>query len=198
MAVRLVLVCGLCGLVIGAALALNESFARQAASNRVPEAEPVVQLRGVDRHCQKPEGVPSDAARLRLLIGTHGLPTPTIRLAARTRDGRLVATGRLSGGREQGHVLIPVRQVAEADADRVCLSITSANESVLYGAGGRVRLEWLRASEESWWGRLPTVAQSFAYAKVNPLGVALLPAVVLLSLVLMALAGRLALRELRR
>jgi len=50
----------------------------------------------------------------------------------------------------------------------------------------------------AWWGRLPTVAQSFAYAKANPLGVALLPAVVLLSLVLMALAGRLALRELRR
>jgi hypothetical protein len=45
---------------------------------------------------------------------------------------------------------------------------------------------------------LPTVAQSFAYSKANPLGVALLPAVVLLSLVLMALAGRLALRELRR
>lgn len=184
--------------MICAALTMTDSAARQAGSNRVPELEPAVQLRGVDRYCQKGEGVPSDAARLRLLIGTHRLPTPTIRVAARARGGRLIATGHLSAGRKQGHVLIPVEHVARGNANRVCVSITSVVESVLYGAGGRIRLEWLRAPAETWWERAPVVAQSFAYGKANPFGVALLPLVALLSLLLMGLACRVALRELRR
>lgn len=165
----------------------------------MPDLEPVAQLQGVDRYCQKGEGVPEDAARLRLLIGTHYLPTPTIRLSARTPDGERIAVGRLPGGRTQGHVMVPVRRVGRGDGHAtVCLRITSAIESVLYGVGGRVRFEWLRSPAESWWARLPVVADSFSFGKANPIGSALFPVVALLCLLLVVAAARLAIRELRR
>ena len=51
-----------------------------------------------------------------------------------------------------------------------CIETGPGGRTVFYGAGGRIRLEWLRAGEESWFARLPTVAHRFGLGKGIAIG----------------------------
>jgi hypothetical protein len=68
--------------------------------------------------------------------------------------------------------------------------------TVLHGALGRVRLEWLREGRESWFSLLPTVVDRFSLGKANPFGAGLIWVALLLALCAATAAVRLALREL--
>lgn len=186
-------------LILLAALAvtLSQATPRQAGSNWVPEVEEVAKKRGSWRHCQDGEIVPKDAARLRLLVGTYGRPTPGLRVVVRRPNGPVVTSGSLPRGASEGDVEIPVRPVEKTEsALRVCILVSGPGRTVLYGAGRRLRFGWLREGSESWFSLLPTIAHRFRLGKANPIGSGLFVVAGLLVLAGWVATVRLVLREL--
>jgi hypothetical protein len=197
MAVRAVLVAGFVLLLAAVLVTMASSAPRQAGSNLVPDTEEIVNRRGPWRHCQDDEVVPKDAARLRLHVGTYGRPTPALRITARGPGGDLVTAGGVPAGGREGHVYVPVRRVQRTrQGVRVCVSVSGRRRTVLYEAAGRLRLDWYRAGEETWFEVLPTIAHRFSLAKANPVGPALLPLAALILLVGWVAATRIVVREL--
>jgi hypothetical protein len=195
--VRGVLAAGFALLLVAMAVTLARSEPRSAGANQVAELEEVVNLNGEGRHCKDGEIVPGEAASLRLLLGTYYRPSPELRVVVRA-DGRLVTSGRRPAGGPEGRVEIPLRPVSETTGPaRVCI-IVGGGRTVLYGSGGRVRLEWMRAGSESWFELLLVVAHRFGLAKANPLGSLLLPFAALLLVAAWIAAARLVLRETAR
>jgi hypothetical protein len=197
MAVRFALAAGLVLLLAAVGVTLTHSAPRPAGSNHVPEVEEAAKLeRGGGRHCQDGETIPADAAALRLLVGTYGRPVPEVRLSARRASGERVTAGERPAGGNEGHVEIPVERVEDSvSRARVCVRVGGPGRSVLYGAGGRVRLEWMRRGKESWFQLLPTVAHRFGLGRASLAGSLLLPFAALLLLTAWAMVIRLVLRE---
>jgi hypothetical protein len=197
MAVRAVLAGGFLLLLAAVVFLLSQSKPRQAGSNHVPEVAEVVKRGGSWQRCQDGETVPKDAARLRLLVGTYGRPTPELRVVARGPDRERVTSGSLPPGGHEGHVEIPVRRVGETQTDvRVCVSVSGSGRTMLYGAGEGLRLEWLRAGSESWFSLVPTVSHRFGLGKANPFGSWLLALGGLVLVAVSVATARLVLREL--
>lgn len=199
MAVRAVLAAGFALLLVALAVTLLQSAPRSSGSNYVPELEEVAELRGPDRRCQDGEGVPADTGALRLLIGTYGRAAPALRVVVRRPGGGVVTSGARPAGGPEGHVDIPMQEVGRVvPGVRACVFVGGGGRTVLYGAAGRVRLEWLRPGSESWLELLPTVAHRFALGRWNPVGTLLLPALALLLVAAWVAAARLVLREVGR
>jgi hypothetical protein len=119
-------------------------------------------------------------------------------VTARVPGGELVTAGRLPAGEPEGNLEIPVRPLSEPrSGTTVCVVVSGPGRTVLYGAGGVLHLEWLRAGSESWLELLPTVARRFGLAKWNPLGSLLLPLLMLVLVATWFAAARLVLRETR-
>jgi hypothetical protein len=197
--VRTVLASGFALLVVALAITLLQSAPRSAGSNFVPELQEVTTLRGPDRRCQDGEALPADTGALRLLIGTFGRPAPALRVVVRRPGGGIVTSGRVAAGGPEGHRDIPVRKVANSQQGlRVCVFVAGGARTVLYGAGDRLRFEWLRPGSESWLGLFPTVSHRFALGRWDPLGSLLLPALALLRVLAWIGAARLVLREVGR
>ena len=194
--------------VIGASLALLaalvlflllEEDPRRSGANFTPEFGPVIELRGADRHCQEGELVARDSAALRLLVGTHGPPTPALSVRVTGPGGELLTSGRLPAGRPQGRVVIPVDRVERTTQGlTVCVATGPGGRTVLYGRGDDVRFSWLRPGSESRLAMLSTVGHRFGLAKANPFGPWLLAVVVLLLALAWFAALRLTVRELER
>jgi hypothetical protein len=196
--VRAVVAGGFALLLVALAVTLLQSAPRSAGSNYVGELEEVTELRGAARQCQDGEGVPGDAGALRLLIGTYGRPAPDLRVVV-SRGGETVTSGSLSGGGREGHVDIPIRGLEDdVSGARVCVVVGGGGRTVLYGAAGRLHLEWLRAGSESWLELVPTIADRLALGRWNPFGSLLLPVVALLLAGAWIAAARLVLREVGR
>lgn len=194
-----VAVAGGVAVLVVLALVLGDSERRQAGSNYVPEFAEALTLTGTEEHCQGRQVVPKDAAALRLLIGTYGRPSPTLRVRVRA-DGSPVSRGELPAGGPEGHVVVGVTPVDRTISGAiVCVSVQApkSRRTVLYGTLGEVRFEWLREGRESWFELLPTVVHRFALGRANPIGGWLLPFAALLLALSGALALRLMLRELR-
>ena len=197
MGVHAALVAGIVVLLAAVGITMAQPAPRAAGSNHVPEIEEAVKLkRGGGRHCQDGETIPRDAAALRLLIGTYGRPVPKSSVSARRANGGQVTAGERPAGGSEGHVDIPVKRVeVSASGVRVCVRVSGSGRSVLYGAGGRVRFEWMRPGSESWFALLPTITHRFGLGRANLAGSLLLPFVGLLLLAAWAVAIRLVLRE---
>jgi hypothetical protein len=99
-------------------------------------------------------------------------------------------------GGDEGYVEVPVQRVEEAvPGAQICISVGASGRTVIYGFAERVRLEWLRPEDESWFALLPTVAHRFSLGRANLLGSLLLPFVGLLVIGASAVAIRVCLRE---
>jgi hypothetical protein len=197
MPVRLALAAGLVLLLAAVGVTLAQSAPRTAGSNHVPEIEEAVKLkRGGGRHCQDGETIPGDTGALRLLVGTYGRPVPELSVSARRPGTDLITAGERRAGSHEGRVDIPVEPVDDGiNGVRVCLRVDGPGRTVLYGAGGRVRLEWMRRGSESWFELLPTIADRFGLGRASLAGSLLLPFVALLLLAAWAAAIRLVMRE---
>jgi hypothetical protein len=76
------------------------------------------------------------------------------------------------------------------------VTVEGGRRTVLYGAAGRVRLEWERGGDESWLAIVPTVAHRFGLGKPNAFGSVLLVLALLLVVAAWVVAGRALAREL--
>lgn len=185
--------------IIALGVVLTASKPRQAGSNYVKENAQAHILKGDQRYCQSGELIPGDTGALRLLVATFHRPTPDLVVTVKA-DGREVTSGRLSGGRREGHQEIPLRTVDDAVGDAtVCVRPEGTlGRTVLYGDGEAVRFEWLRPGSESWLSIVPAIAHRISLGKANPFGGLLLPFLVLVVIAAWALACRVLLREVAR
>jgi len=181
----------------GLVVALSDSKPRQAGSNYVPEAGPVATLKGRDTRCQRGEVIPADTGALRVLIGTYGRQVPGLKVTVR-ESGRTISSGLFAGGRE-GHVSVPLEPIhRRVEGAIVCVDVLGERgaRTVLYGANGLLRFEWLRPGSESWFGVLGTVAHRFGLGRGFFGGAWVLALAALLLAGAWALAVRLTLGEL--
>jgi hypothetical protein len=195
--VGLAVAAGLLAVVVALGVVLTRSDTRTAGTNFVRESGPVKQLSGGRRVCQDGELVPGDTAGVRLFVATRGRPLPPLHVDAESARG-MVTAGFLPGGGREGHVTVPLKRVARTTLGSVvCIRARGSSKAVLYGTGGRVRLEWQRPGRESWIALMPTISHRFALGKANPFGGLLLALAALVALAAVGLGASLLVRELR-
>ncbi|HTX33297.1 MAG TPA: hypothetical protein VMD09_18095 [Solirubrobacteraceae bacterium] len=211
-AVRLVLAAGTL-LILGVlALEMSPSAPRTAGSNRVqPQAFSLFPAGG-QTVCQGIEGLPYDAGRVSVLIGTYGRVRPPVQMKFLGADGGLVAQAAAGRG-PQGYVVMPLRRVSRAPAGSVCLRIAAGPKVALGGEvvsalPGGARLDgkpqpgdmtifYYRPHNETWWQLLPVLDQRFGWGKAPFFGSWTLLFVVALVVLVWAAALRLAVVEFR-
>ena len=190
-------------LLAGVVKLASKSEPRQAGSNRVVEGSFVAEMRAPGTLCQD-AAIPQDAASLRILIGTYGQPGPELELAIR-RGGRTIAGGSKAAGWVEGHLVIPIEgRDRAAEGDEVCIralgrgrlafaGFSASGDAALSIDGRRqaaqMRLEYLRAGEESWLDLVPDIDRRYRQAKADVLDSALaLPVTGLLILIVIGTA----------
>jgi hypothetical protein len=204
---HVVLATGALLLAVAVAVALSDSKPRLAGTNRVPAADFTVELRPGQRICQGEETVPKDAAAVRFTTPASGRADLGVEISA----GRSVARGARRGAFAAGQLRVPVTRVERsAQPGTVCVTqrggapvkiaglLTGPNpaSAVVDGGqtAGRVRIEYLRGGEESWWSLAPTIVHRFGIGKGGLIGSW---AVVPVALLLLAAWGAAALALLR-
>jgi hypothetical protein len=136
--------------------------------------------------CQNAELVPDDAAAVRIFVGTYQRPGARIDVRA-SIAGNVIARGALLPGWPQGAVTIPIRRVAPGNAGaHVCFRFGHGPRTRIIGtkgaapftefdgrgAGGRMRIVYLRAGEESLAGLAVdgVIARRYGYGAPDLLG----------------------------
>jgi hypothetical protein len=212
--VRAVITVGVLLVVAVFALEMSGSAARTADSNHVGVSAFTATVPGGGEVCEPVSGLPDDAARARLLVGSFGHPVPALGLRFTDARGRTVAVGTFPGGPKQGFVDIPItRSGAPGTETRACLHVAGRNAVAIGGRpaavgpgsevvdgkqqGGAISLVYLRSGSESWWQLLPTLLHRFARGKSGFFGTWTLVLMALLVLAVWAAAIRLLIRELK-
>jgi hypothetical protein len=201
-------------LVTGAlALDMSGSAPRSAGSDHVGFPVFSAAVPGGGLVCQPVPGLPRDAARVQLLIGTYGHPVPNLQVRFLDAAGGDVAAGQLPAGAREGPVSIALtHQPRSPAATEMCLRVEGALPVVLGGEGGpitsytelvnghrqpgRISLIYFRSGDESWWQLLPTLARRFGLGKASFFGEWTLPVLALLLLGVWVATARLLTREL--
>jgi hypothetical protein len=213
MRVRVVLCVAL--VLVAGALVLDMSgrTTRTAGSDHITPAVFVATVPAGGVLCQSVLGVPADAARTQMVIGTYGRPVPALRMRFLNSAGAEVAFGSLPAGAHEGPVRIPLRHVPRASgATRACLRIGASahvaigGEQVPASPGsasvngvpqpGQVSLLYMRAGRESWWELLGALARRFGLGKAPFFGTWTLPLIAVLLLGVWIGTARLLVREL--
>jgi hypothetical protein len=206
---------GVALLLVAGALALDMSgrAPRSAGSDHVGPSVFSAAVPGGGLLCQPVPGLPGDAARAQLLIGTHGHPVPDLHVRFLDAAGADVAVGQLPSGAREGPVSIALmHQPRSRAATEMCLHVGGVLPVVLGGEGGpitsyselvnghrqpgRISLIYTRRGEESWWQLLPTLASRFGLGKASFFGEWTLPLLALLLLGVWVATARLLTREL--
>jgi hypothetical protein len=212
--VRGVIAVGVLLIVCVFALEMSGSAARTADSNHVGVSAFVATVPGGGDVCEPVSGLPDDAARARVLVGSFDRPVPALGLRFTNARGRTVAAGTFPGGTKQGFVDIPItRSDAAGTETKACLHVAGHNAVAIGGRAAEagpgsevvdgkpeaanISLVYLRRGSESWWQLLPTLAHRFARGKTGFFGTWTLVVVALVMLAVWAAAVRLLIRELR-
>ena len=200
---------GLLALAVGIGAAVAHTEPRMAGSNLLP-FHGQIELPAGATICHSGELVFADAARLRV-YAPGGPPYPPL-AAEIVHQGRTLAAGRTPGGWVDATAEIPLRPALERTmvADSVCVR-NLGEEAVRLGGqtlpepadsvaidgepvAGQLRLEFLRAGDESWLDLLPAVVHRAGLGKGDAAGAWTLPVAGLLLLAACALSVRLAVR----
>lgn len=168
---------------------ISDPRPRLAASNsKVVASGAAVVVAPGQEHCEAGQFVPEDAAMLRVFAGSESRPTgEPLRLSVTDPDsGEVVDRRQLDGGYELGALEVPLDPPAGDLANgEVC--IENLGDTPMAFAGNRtrfdaeirphadrgeedVRIDLLRAGEESLWAMAPEVAHRFALFKPAPAG----------------------------
>jgi hypothetical protein len=199
---------GVVALLIALGAALFTSKPRLAGTNNVRDPVFAAVVPGGQTVCQSGEGLPKDADRLRILVGTYGASMPPLGVSIDGPGAHL--RGRRPGGGPEGYVFIPIpRTDKPAGGLRVCVRnggarrIAIAGEAVQpvalldggRGTSGRLRLAWYRPGDENWFQLAGTVLHRFGYGNAPWFGGWLLVVGFLMLLAAGGVAVAAALRE---
>jgi hypothetical protein len=207
LAVGLLLVTG------GLALDMSGSTSRTAGSDHVSPVSLSASVPGGGVLCQPVPPLPADAARIQLLVATHGRLVPELGMRFDGPGGVQVASGRREAGAREGYVTFPLIQRRRAQpSTSMCLRVGGTSKVLLRGEQtivgsaaevidgtrrpGRITVLYLRSGRESWWQLLPTLSTRFGLGKAPFFGAWTLALIALLVLGVWVAAVRLLLREL--
>ncbi len=213
MRVRIVLALALVFALSALILDMSGTAPRTAGSNHVSPAVFAAAIPAGGEVCEPVVPLPSDAARVQLLIGTFGKPAPALTLRYLDASGAQVAEGEIAAGAREGLVTLPLHQGRGAgSAARACLRLRGGSRIVLGGEGGPasasteivngtpqgglVSLIYLRSGSESWWQLLPKLSSRFGLGKAALFGSWTLLVLALLLIGVWLATVRLLLREL--
>ena len=156
-------------LVVALVLALSDRDVHLAGTNNVFNRFPVAEVGPREELCEQFETVPAGAAVVQFSVqappGSEGGPLAVQVL----RDGHAVSVGRRPGGWGGSSVDVPIDTVQRTISNgRVCVTNRGHRPVTLLGygiepkrlgfrlrgelPGEQVRLTYLRAEPESWWG----------------------------------------------
>lgn len=191
-AVRIALVAGLIALALALAARLSRAPLVLAGTNTVPVEAHLKVRKGETSFCQSNEVLPSGTSAIRLWISVNIGPRVTV---AALSGSRTIAQGAQSAGWTGAVVTIPIAPVPPRRSSNVtvCIGLGPLVERI-YLAGGqpragggtssKMRIEYLRPGQRSWWSRATSVAQRMGLGRYPSGGwIALVP------LVLMAAAA---------
>jgi hypothetical protein len=185
--VRVVLALAL-ALVAGAlALDMSRAAPRSAGTDHGIAAGFVASLRGGEELCQPQMVLPSDAQRLRILIGTYGAPVPGLLVRFLGSENSTIASGSLAAGTVEGEVTVPITYPhGVAASGTLCIRVGPSAKTVIAGGvfapgpaservdgtpqPGRIAVTYLRQGSESWWQLLPTLSRRFGVGKASFFG----------------------------
>ena len=213
MRVRVILCVALLAVVGALALDMSGRAPRSAGSDHVGPSVFSAAVPGGGVLCQPVQGLPGDAARAQLLIGTYGHPVPKLQVRFLDAAGAAVAVGQLPSGAREGPVSIALTHHPRSPAaTEMCLRVGGVSPVALGGEGGpiasyselvnghrepgRISIIYLRRGDESWWQLLPTLARRFGLGKASYFGEWTLPLLALLLLSVWVATAQLLRREL--
>lgn len=168
---------------------ISDPRPRLAASNsKVVASGAALVVAPGEEHCEEDEFVPAETATLRVFAGSESRPTgEPLRLSITDSDsGEVVDRREVYGGYEVGALEVPLDPPGR-DLARGEVCIENLGDTPMAFAGNRtrlgaeirphadrgdedVRIDLLRAGEESLWAMAPEVAERFALLKPEPAG----------------------------
>ncbi|HTU77354.1 MAG TPA: hypothetical protein VMF09_01185 [Solirubrobacteraceae bacterium] len=169
---RVALAAGLVLIAVALAAVLLHSPAAVAGSNGVAAEDPLGQILTRSRVCQSGEALPAGTSALVVSLSAFHGPA----VSAEALSGASVLTRGRQGSNWSGRtVTIPLRPLARAVRDAtICLAFSPGHEAVVpfgqpasptlaAGVGGsplpgRMRAEYLKAGDRSWWSLASAVA----------------------------------------
>lgn len=202
---RLALAAGLSAIAVSLGAVLARAPDTVAGTNGVPAHFAVAFIQGGEAICQGGGTIPAGTSAIRVSLSVNIGPRVDVKVFS---GSRLVTDGvRGAGWGVDETVTVPVRRVTRAVAGtRICTVIGPAVEPIQVNgvrvpigsspSGVWLRMEYLRSASRSWLARVPAIAGDMGIAHA-PSGAWVAYLVIVLMLGVCALAGRLALRELR-
>jgi hypothetical protein len=203
--VRLALAAGLALLATAIAVRLSRPPLTVIATNSVVAEGPITLSKGNERLCQSDETLPSGASAIRLAVSVNIGPKVTVTVLSGTQ---VIAKGTQDAGWTGEAVTVPIVPVPSTVAGaNVCIAIGPTVEPIgLLGqksrrlgaeGPGKVRAEYLRPGNRSWWSLAMPVARRMGLGR-SPSGtwVAFIPLALMAAAV--GLAAWLLVRELGR
>ncbi len=207
--VRVVLAAGLTLIVIAAVVTLLHAPSTVAASNGVPRTAIVSKQASVSSGCQGGEALPAGTSAVRLSLDAVIGPRVTVTVL---RGSRVVTSGTEGTGWYGSAVTVPVRRVDGGVADvTVCFGLRlETGDVMVVGAptaravaavadgqplSGRMRIEYLRRGDRSWWSQVVPVVEHMGLGRAASGTWIVLPIAALIAASI-ALASWLVVREL--
>ncbi len=200
--VRIALAAGLALVVLALFLTLSGSPATLAAPRTIPLDRELTTVRHATSICQGGETLPQGTTSLRLSLKALIGPRITVKALA---AGRVIASGEHPPGWTTAAVTVPIARVGHTIPDvTVCFALALNDESVeIAGAAtarteaaitsegqalpGRVKIEYLRPGDRSWWSLARSTARHLGLGRawagtwVSALVLALMGAVLALT-----------------
>jgi hypothetical protein len=206
---RWALLLGMLALMAGIAFVLSGSPAVLARANGVEPEEGLASIRSRASVCQASESLPRDTTAIVAWLGASTGPSVAAEVLA---GGRVLARGEHASGWSGRSVTIPVKAIGPVSSATICLSFTSAHETV-YPRGaasapasaatwngralpGRFTVEYLTRGGRSWWSRASATIEHMGLGR-SPTGTWAAIAALILMVAISVTASGLLLRELR-
>lgn len=212
MRIPVVLAAGAAVIAVTVAVTLFRSPSAVIASNSIGNVGYIgTAIGGVSGVCQTDETLPRGTSQITLFLESVFGPKLVVEAS---RDGRVLARGTKGVGWTGGSVTIPVKRVrSTVSGVKLCVRIGTGSERVSQLGGpapkrltmrtsaghplaGRMRVEYLRAGNQTWWALLLQVARRIGLGHALAGGwVAVLLATIMLAAA--GLSSWLAIRELQ-
>ncbi len=196
---------------IAIAVTLSGSPLVLARSNGIRVESRVAQSPGRTEVCQAGEVLPAGTSAIRLSLWSAA--GPRLHLTALS-GGHVLTSGVIASAWSTGAVTVPVSHVARTSSNvNICVSLDQSPEVVLFDGSstnaaraardsrgnallGRIKIEYLRTGEKSWWAVAPSVAKRMGFGRA-PSGAWVVLVLIVLMGALVVSTSWLALKELR-
>jgi len=208
---RIALAAGATLILLALVLTLSGRPSRVASSNGESIASELAITNRAAGGCQAGETIPRSTSAIRLALGAFTGPRTSLTVYS---DRRLVTRGERGSGWTGAAVTIPIEPPSRSYADaRVCFHVALDGDEYIKMFGqrtsprvaahgfegaplaGRVRIEYLRPGERSWWSLAASVARDMGFGNFGGGDWNAVLAIALM-LALAALCARVILREL--